>query len=111
MKLHYSQTNRIRNCLTVKFQYLMKLHYSQTWWIVYLVGLFVSVPYEITLLSNGQSYIVSFDFVSVPYEITLLSNVCRCSCALLAVSVPYEITLLSNGFIVITFNTVSFSTL
>ena len=34
----------------------------------------VSVPYEITLLSNGQSYIVSFDYVSVPYEITLLSN-------------------------------------
>ena len=34
----------------------------------------VSVPYEITLLSNGmQALNVLFD-VSVPYEITLLSN-------------------------------------
>ena len=35
--------------------------------------------------------------VSVPYEITLLSNVCGAVIALAYVSVPYEITLLSNS--------------
>ena len=35
-------------------------------------------------------------FVSVPYEITLLSNTDTSKRLLLAVSVPYEITLLSN---------------
>ena len=30
MKLHYSQTKLIMFCLTALFQYLMKLHYSQT---------------------------------------------------------------------------------
>ena len=34
----------------------------------------VSVPYEITLLSNKRSLMNSFLTVSVPYEITLLSN-------------------------------------
>ena len=34
--------------------------------------------------------------VSVPYEITLLSNVYTAYDVLLKVSVPYEITLLSN---------------
>ena len=34
----------------------------------------VSVPYEITLLSNGIRYVVPSQNVSVPYEITLLSN-------------------------------------
>ena len=34
----------------------------------------VSVPYEITLLSNDKRYEISYEFVSVPYEITLLSN-------------------------------------
>ena len=34
----------------------------------------VSVPYEITLLSNGLHYSANHDMVSVPYEITLLSN-------------------------------------
>ena len=34
----------------------------------------VSVPYEITLLSNAVSPIHDRDVVSVPYEITLLSN-------------------------------------
>ena len=52
----------------------MKLHYSQT-------GFFgvpgcgkVSVPYEITLLSNNSSNKRRNPRVSVPYEITLLSN-------------------------------------
>ena len=74
----------------------MKLHYSQTFLIVSIVECLVSVPYEITLLSNGQSYIVSFDFVSVPYEITLLSNDVQLLDIPTTVSVPYEITLLSN---------------
>ena len=34
----------------------------------------VSVPYEITLLSNVLSVVLSVILVSVPYEITLLSN-------------------------------------
>ena len=37
--------------------------------------------------------------VSVPYEITLLSNVYTAYDVLLKVSVPYEITLLSNSVI------------
>ena len=55
MKLHYSQTLTPLFITVNKFQYLMKLHYSQT------VNDFkskldeVSVPYEITLLSNGVS--------------------------------------------------------
>ena len=95
----------------------MKLHYSQTN-IMTLRVVGVSVPYEITLLSN---YYRGFPFrllVSVPYEITLLSNksfICKksngfqylmklhysqtnmggCRSAP-PVSVPYEITLLSN---------------
>ena len=34
----------------------------------------VSVPYEITLLSNKCLLFIFFKKVSVPYEITLLSN-------------------------------------
>ena len=34
----------------------------------------VSVPYEITLLSNIQYLMLNERDVSVPYEITLLSN-------------------------------------
>ena len=42
----------------------------------------VSVPYEITLLSNIIYDEYGGFFVSVPYEITLLSNACnRRSCA------------------------------
>ena len=36
----------------------------------------VSVPYEITLLSNHSNGTLSIRRVSVPYEITLLSNSC-----------------------------------
>ena len=35
---------------------------------------FVSVPYEITLLSNLSKFTSDQRSVSVPYEITLLSN-------------------------------------
>ena len=78
----------------------------------------VSVPYEITLLSNILFGNILLTQVSVPYEITLLSNsivsieVCKqfqylmklhysqtCAPTLTIfriVSVPYEITLLSN---------------
>ena len=37
-------------------------------------GCRVSVPYEITLLSNTFANLVYSTSVSVPYEITLLSN-------------------------------------
>ena len=37
----------------------------------------VSVPYEITLLSNVVGIVLSVILVSVPYEITLLSNRCK----------------------------------
>ena len=57
----------------------------------------VSVPYEITLLSNLIGMISAFVSVSVPYEITLLSNVSMIYKKINAVSVPYEITLLSNN--------------
>ena len=57
----------------------------------------VSVPYEITLLSNGIRYVVPSQSVSVPYEITLLSNFHSLLQYLMLVSVPYEITLLSNS--------------
>ena len=30
MKLHYSQTESLLGTMTTRFQYLMKLHYSQT---------------------------------------------------------------------------------
>ena len=35
---------------------------------------YVSVPYEITLLSNVTVLVLGVVLVSVPYEITLLSN-------------------------------------
>ena len=56
----------------------------------------VSVPYEITLLSNFCNVSSRHLSVSVPYEITLLSNLCKHSSETVKVSVPYEITLLSN---------------
>ena len=104
MKLHYSQTISGNHVEYYKFQYLMKLHYSQTvpcyqrWtmsfstlWNYTTLKLFpclaqlniVSVPYEITLLSNMKLLFFELLMVSVPYEITLLSNFCRnglCPC-------------------------------
>ncbi len=59
----------------------------------------VSVPYEITLLSNRNFCNSSRHNVSVPYEITLLSNKLLLSITESRVSVPYEITLLSNPFV------------
>ena len=52
MKLHYSQTLRRNGWILAKFQYLMKLHYSQTYFSTASLIRLVSVPYEITLLSN-----------------------------------------------------------
>ena len=43
--------------MTQVFQYLMKLHYSQTFSISKCVDVTVSVPYEITLLSNFRKSI------------------------------------------------------
>ena len=56
----------------------------------------VSVPYEITLLSNIGVGLKVVRKVSVPYEITLLSNKGGWQMKIIFVSVPYEITLLSN---------------
>ena len=56
----------------------------------------VSVPYEITLLSNTWWKDYIYFAVSVPYEITLLSNKPTYDANAKLVSVPYEITLLSN---------------
>ena len=58
----------------------------------------VSVPYEITLLSNNNWTSITAVTVSVPYEITLLSNRNNGIRIVDKVSVPYEITLLSNDF-------------
>ena len=74
----------------------MKLHYSQTRVEHICRPVLVSVPYEITLLSNNIIAMIGISIVSVPYEITLLSNIIRVVCAVSKVSVPYEITLLSN---------------
>ena len=54
MKLHYSQTDLLNANITDVFQYLMKLHYSQTAFLVFSSSDIVSVPYEITLLSNNH---------------------------------------------------------
>ena len=64
---------------------------------------FVSVPYEITLLSNKIRHDILQSIVSVPYEITLLSNDEITIDADNRVSVPYEITLLSNTAFIIKF--------
>ena len=61
-----------------------------------MLSVAVSVPYEITLLSNLLRFSISFPKVSVPYEITLLSNEAARAISTGTVSVPYEITLLSN---------------
>ena len=59
---------------TIGFQYLIELHYSQTVTMINKKIYTVSVPYRITLLSNGvQPPLLGF-LVSVPYRITLLSN-------------------------------------
>ena len=71
----------------------------------------VSVPYEITLLSNTKATANARTIVSVPYEITLLSNRNYSVCVVDKVSVPYEITLLSNYAREITLEHTSFSTL
>ena len=71
----------------------------------------VSVPYEITLLSNTAWDKLWHSYVSVPYEITLLSNINVITYKFSYVSVPYEITLLSNVMAADFINAKSFSTL
>ena len=56
---------------------------------------FVLLPYEITLLSNGQNSLEYEVIVLLPYEITL-SNIVKTDLRLHFVLLPYEITLLSN---------------
>ena len=57
MKLHYSQTLTLSKYDEIVFQYLMKLHYSQTKTASDKIDDLVSVPYEITLLSNALATI------------------------------------------------------
>ena len=71
----------------------------------------VSVPYEITLLSNTVKVADKNTEVSVPYEITLLSNIECNYYKPVNVSVPYEITLLSNEWHIHNELISSFSTL
>ena len=117
MKLHYSQTElrqyggvscfstlwnytTLKLILTASPLYLVSVPYEITLLSNNTSARFksrkVSVPYEITLLSNGSFCLRFFIIVSVPYEITLLSNASNLKKGGLRVSVPYEITLLSN---------------
>ena len=73
MKLHYSQTTSNYPAFDVGFQYLMKLHYSQTiFQIVDELNSF-STLWNYTTLKQTCGMPES-ELVSVPYEITLLSN-------------------------------------
>ena len=54
----------------------MKLHYSQTKASHVTPTSQVLLPYEITLLSNGEVNLGDIGTVLLPYEITLLSNKC-----------------------------------
>ena len=117
MKLHYSQTVERTKSQELLFQYLMKLHYSQTrlkalskrvcfstlWNYTTLkpncVIVFMRLGFS-TLWNYTTLKLVfvrtSRKSVSVPYEITLLSNPTIVADVTANVSVPYEITLLSN---------------
>ena len=122
MKLHYSQTTWVSKPSSGSFSTLWNyttlkqfecaalpfFRFSTLWNYTTLKrnmmkSLFftVSVPYEITLLSNFSSARQGDWHVSVPYEITLLSNSFSFFLVLWSVSVPYEITLLSNTFVMI----------
>ena len=83
-----------RSCFSTLWNYTTLKHF-----LTLLNKFKVSVPYEITLLSNGIRYVLPSQSVSVPYEITLLSNVAGQSYIVSFVSVPYEITLLSNQIV------------
>ena len=117
MKLHYSQTafvsankvlsfSTLWNYTTLKHSFLSYdiLFCFSTLWnyttlkplLYQLIKFWVSVPYEITLLSNCLILLNYLMEVSVPYEITLLSNCSFGWYYWVLVSVPYEITLLSN---------------
>ena len=80
---------------TYRFQYLMKLHYSQTMLGLSLVSMSFSTLWNYTTLKQSP-WARKAQRVSVPYEITLLSNKVFSEGASEQVSVPYEITLLSN---------------
>ena len=73
MKLHYSQTHNHKNISILEFQYLMKLHYSQTTWFAQRELKSFSTLWNYTTLKQFCSS-RRLSIVSVPYEITLLSN-------------------------------------
>ena len=64
-----------------EFQYLMKLHYSQTGFKSKLDELKVSVPYEITLLSNSifvELFDVLFQYLmKLHYSQTTIVSLCE----------------------------------
>ena len=118
MNLHYSQTMLVLLISGLMFYYLMNLHYSQTIVVVHTqcqsfttlwiyttlkptsslggVAFTVLLPYEFTLLSNGELEKPHWHFVLLPYEFTLLSNSKRKMNSKMKVLLPYEFTLLSN---------------
>ena len=98
MKLHYSQTGYRFPNLWELFQYLMKLHYSQTDWMIDVSSVSFSTLWNYTTLKPIEVILCTM-IVSVPYEITLLSNPGCGKTTLATVSVPYEITLLSNKIV------------
>ena len=56
----------------------------------------VSIPYGLTLLSNGSITVTATLKVSIPYGLTLLSNAYYYASHSPLVSIPYGLTLLSN---------------
>ena len=59
MKLHYSQTKKLSYLIKLVFYYLMKLHYSQTELENILLSGIVLLPYEITLFSNNTTNLLA----------------------------------------------------
>ena len=71
----------------------------------------VLLPYEFTLLSNGEGNTSEFYSILLPYEFTLLSNPIGLITSSLTVLLPYEFTLLSNNIHSGTINGYGFTTL
>ena len=110
MKLHYSQTIGLGIFVAGAFYYLMKLHYSQT--SVCRIGERVSFTtlWNYTTLKHFYTCVQGM-FVLLPYKITLLSNGEGGAEICCAVLLPYKITLLSNHLGLMVYTTISFTTL
>ena len=78
-----------------QFYYLMKLHYSQTFYIRTNFSFGFTTLWNYTTLKPFKLFYQDF-IVLLPYEITLLSNDIIAKIDKRWVLLPYEITLLSN---------------